>query len=290
MNRTVVITGTASGFGRESVQKFAGEGWNVVATVRKDADLDVHKGLENVRTLLLDVNDEEADAAFADKALAQFGRVDALVNNAGYYQMGPIEASTSDQIHRQFQTNVFGLMALTKAFVPHFRKQRSGVIINLSSISADQGYPYTSVYAASKAAVAAFSEGLNIELASFGVSVKAIFPGLHATPIFSKIDNATDIPEDYLAAMDSFFNSPQSSLGSPPSVTAEVIFRAATDNRPERVRYYSGPDGEMIPRAKALLGPEWYWEEFRTANISGPSPLWAALSPNAGGEQVEQSR
>src|SRR6478672_9102125 len=199
--KTVVITGTTTGFGRDSVELFSAQGWNVVATVRKDADLDVHDHLSNVRTLLLDVDDEDADAGFAQLALEQFGRVDALVNNAGYYHMGPVEAGTMSQIHDQFQTNVFGLMALTKAFLPHFRKQRSGVIVNISSISADQGYPYTAVYAASKAAVAAFSEGLNVEMADFGVSVKAVFPGAHATRIFTKIDQAGGIPEDYQSGM-----------------------------------------------------------------------------------------
>jgi NAD(P)-dependent dehydrogenase (short-subunit alcohol dehydrogenase family) len=115
MSRTIVITGTASGFGKLSVERFAAEGWNVVATVRKESDLHVHDGQPNVRTLLLDVNDEQADLGFGDLAAAQFGRVDALVNNAGYYQAGPLEGATMDQVHRQFQTNVFGLIALNKA-------------------------------------------------------------------------------------------------------------------------------------------------------------------------------
>jgi NAD(P)-dependent dehydrogenase (short-subunit alcohol dehydrogenase family) len=289
MNRTVVITGSASGIGHATVKKFAGEGWNVVATVRKEGDLDVHHALERVRTLLLDVDNEQADAAFAERAVAEFGRVDVLVNNAGYYQMGPLEASTLDQIHRQYQTNVFGLIALTKAFIPHLRKQRSGVIVNLSSISAEQGYPYTAAYASSKAAVTVLSEGLSIELAPFGISVKAILAGIHTTRIFTKMDIATDTPEDYHAEMARFFGSPQALLGSPPWTAADVIYRAATDGRPEQVRYYSGPDSEIVPRAKALLGAQWYWEEFRAANSTGPSPLWAWVADHHGTEAVEQS-
>jgi NAD(P)-dependent dehydrogenase (short-subunit alcohol dehydrogenase family) len=115
MPRTIVITGTSSGFGKLTVERFAAEGWNVVATVRKDSDLAVHTDLPGVRTLLLNVDDEQADLAFADLAIQQFGRVDALVNNAGYYQAGPLEATAMDQVHRQFQTNVFGLIALNKA-------------------------------------------------------------------------------------------------------------------------------------------------------------------------------
>jgi NAD(P)-dependent dehydrogenase (short-subunit alcohol dehydrogenase family) len=284
MTKTVVITGTASGFGRDSVELFASEGWNVVATVRKDKDLSAHGDLANVRTLLLDVNDEAADAAFAHLAVEQFGRVDALVNNAGYYHMGPVEAGTMEQVHDQFQTNVFGLIALTKAFIPIFRQQESGVIVNISSISADQGYPYTATYAASKAAVAAFTEGLNVELADFGVSAKAIFPGAHATRIFTKIDQATDVPEAYLPGIQRFFA--MQGGGSKPSVTAQAIYEAVTDNKDGKVRYYTGPDATAIPRVKQLLGAEWYWDEFRTAANGNPSDLWKSLMPQ-GTEPVE---
>jgi NAD(P)-dependent dehydrogenase (short-subunit alcohol dehydrogenase family) len=289
MSKTVVITGTASGFGRASVQRFSAEGWNVVATVRKTEDLDSHHDLANVRTLLLDVDDEAADLGFADRAVAEFGRVDALVNNAGYYQMGPLEATTMEQIHRQYQTNFFGLTALTKSFIPHMREQGSGVIVNLSSISAEQGYPYTAVYAASKAAVAVLSEGLNVELAPFGIAVKAVFPGAHATRIFTKMDMADGVPGDYHEAMDKFFTR-SAATGSPAAVTAEVIYRAVTDGHDGKVRYYSGPDGETIPRAKSLLGPDWYWHEFRESVLDEPSPLWEALIAPPGREVLEMTR
>ncbi|MDC2958209.1 SDR family NAD(P)-dependent oxidoreductase [Streptomyces gilvifuscus] len=285
MNRTVVITGTASGFGLDSVRLFASHGWNVVATVRKEKDLNVHDALPNVKTLLLDVNDEEADAAFAEQAVAQFGGVDVLVNNAGYYHMGPVEAGSMQQFHDQFQTNVFGLMALTKAFLPIFREQRSGVIINISSISADQGYPYTAVYAASKAAVAAFTEGLNVEMADFGVSAKAIFPGAHATRIFTKIDQAAGgVAAHYQDAMMRFFGN--QGTGTSPAVTAQAIYEAATDQKIGKVRYYTGPDGVAIPRVKQLLGADWYWEEFRNAATGNPSDLWKSLVKQ-GDEPVE---
>ena len=275
--KTIVITGTASGFGQLSVRQFAEAGWNVVATVRKKTDLDAHAGLENVRTLLLDVDDEEAGLAFGELAKSQFGRVDALINNAGYFQSGPLEATTMDQAHRQFQTNVFGLIAVTKAFIPIFRQQRSGVIVNVSSISADAGFPYTSVYEASKAAVAALSEGLHAELAEFGVTVKALFPGNMATRIFSKVDRAQNTPQDYLPSWDRF--SSTNAVRSNPQTTADVMFRMVTDGDTGKVRYYSGPDGEAIPRVKQLLGQDWYWEEFSARNRGEATPLWNALMP-----------
>jgi NAD(P)-dependent dehydrogenase (short-subunit alcohol dehydrogenase family) len=279
--KTIVITGTASGFGYLSVRRFAESGWNVVGTVRKKADLEVHADAENVKTLLLDVDDEEADLAFGELAVSQFGRVDALINNAGYFQSGPLEATTMDQAHRQFQTNVFGLMALNKAFIPIFRGQRSGVIVNVSSISADGGYPYTSVYQASKAAVAALTEGLHAELAEFGVFVKALHPGSMQTRIFSKVDRAQDVPDDYSASWDKFASL--NLVRSDPAVTAEVMFRMVTDGDSRKVHYYSGPDGEAIPRVKQLLGQDWYFEELSARNRNEASALWEALMPTPKG-------
>jgi NAD(P)-dependent dehydrogenase (short-subunit alcohol dehydrogenase family) len=279
MPRTIVITGTASGFGKLTVERFAAEGWNVVATVRKEADLTAHAGLPNVATLLLDVDDEQADLALPDAAIKAFGRVDALVNNAGYYQAGPLEGATMDQIHRQFQTNTFGLVALTKAFIPHFREQRSGVIINIGSISADQGYPYTSAYEASKAAVVSLSEGLNAELAEFGITVKAILPGSMDTQIFNKMDLSENTPAAYDASIKALYSLDLFQARSHPRVTADVIYQAVTDGDTTKARYYTGPDGTAIPRLKQLLGQDRYWQEFRALVAGNPSPLWQALIP-----------
>jgi NAD(P)-dependent dehydrogenase (short-subunit alcohol dehydrogenase family) len=273
----IVITGTATGFGNLAVHRFAAAGWNVVATVRKEADLTVHEELENVRTLLLDVDDEEADLAFGELARDQFGRVDALINNAGYFQGGPLEGTTMDQAHRQFQTNVFGLIALNKAFIPIFREQRSGVIVNVSSISADAGYPYTSIYQASKAAVASLTEGLHAELAEFGVAVKALHPGSHETKIFSKVDRAEGFPDEYVPSWEKF--AALNLVRSDPAGTAEVMFRMVTDGDRKKVHYYSGPDGEAVPRVLQLLGKDWYLEELEARNRAEATPLWEAMMP-----------
>lgn len=276
--RTVVITGTSSGFGHLAVHRFALEGWNVVATVRKESDLGAHDHLDNVRTLMLDVDDEEADLAFGQVARDQFGRVDALINNAGYFQGGPLEASTMDQVHRQFQTNVFGLIAVTKAFIPILRAQRSGVIVNVSSISADGGFPYTSAYEASKAAVASLSEGLHAELADFGIQVKALHPGSHETKIFSKVDRAENVPEDYQDSWARFASL--NLVRSDPAGTAEVMLRMVTDGDSTKIHYYSGPDGEAVPRVKQLLGQDWFLEELGARNRAETTALWDALMPS----------
>ena len=186
-----------------------------------------------------------------------------------------------DQVRRQFQTNVFGLIALNKAFIPHMREQGSGVIINIGSISADQGYPYTSVYEASKAAVVSLSEGLNAELAEFGIIVKAILPGSMDTQIFNKMDLSENTPDAYEASIKAFYSLDLFSTRSHPRVTADVIYQAVTDGDTTKVRYYTGPDGTAIPRVKQLLGQDWYWQEFRALVSGNPSPLWRTLVPSA---------
>jgi NAD(P)-dependent dehydrogenase (short-subunit alcohol dehydrogenase family) len=281
MSKTVVVTGTTTGLGRATVEKFASEAWNVVATVRRCEDLGTHNDLRNVKTLLLDVDDEKAAPAFADDALSAFGGIDVLVNNAGYFQMGPLEASSMEQIHRQFQTNVFGLLALTQSFLPIMRSQGSGVVINIASIGAEGGYPYTSVYSGSKAAVLTISEALNIEMAAFGVQVKAVMPGQHATQIFSKIDGPEIDVDAYRDGIAAFFNHVPES-GSEPSVAADVVFEAATDRHTNKVHYYAGPDARAIPRLKRLLGIENYWEEFQAFVEGHPSVLWQTLNVPAG--------
>jgi len=149
--------------------------------------------------------------------------------------------------------------------------------VNVSSISADAGFPYTSVYQASKAAVAALTEGLHAELAEFNVIVKALHPGSMQTKIFSKVDRAQNVPEDYTKSWEKFASL--NLIRSNPELTSEVMFRMITDGDRRKVHYYSGPDGEAIPRVKQLLGQDWYFEELSARNRGEATPLWQALMP-----------
>ncbi|MFB8182503.1 SDR family NAD(P)-dependent oxidoreductase [Streptomyces sp. NPDC055966] len=178
---------------------------------------------------------------------------------------------------RCWWTNVFGLIVLNKTSVPIFRKQRSGVIVNVSSVSADAGLPYTSVYEASKAAVASLAEGLHAELAEFGVQVKALHRGSHETKIFSKVDRAENVPEDYTDFWNTFASL--NLVRSDPALTAEVMFRMVTDGDTKKVHYYSGHDGEAIPRVMQLLGQDWYLEELSARSRGQATALWDALMP-----------
>lgn len=279
MAKTIFITGVSSGIGAATARLFAEKGWNVVGTVRRPADAEPWQDRPNVRILTLDVTDRDAVATVAPEAMSIFGRVDVVVNNAGYFQMGPLETSTMDQIRAQFETNVFGLISVTKAFLPHLRAQGSGLFINVASTSAENGYPFGSVYSSTKGAVALLTEALNVELAAVGLNAKAVFPGLHATRIFTKVDMAEGVPEGYRALLRRFVQMQGSVRGSAPEVSAEVIWTAATDGKDDRVRYYAGPDATSIPRAKRLMGGASYWRFFRRTLLQGPGFLTRMMTP-----------
>jgi NAD(P)-dependent dehydrogenase (short-subunit alcohol dehydrogenase family) len=183
--KTVFITGASTGIGRAAVDFFRDKGWNVAATMRTPSD---HADLpsERVRAFELDVTDPATIKPAVDQALHAFGKIDVLVNNAGYGAFGPFEAATNDQIERQYATNVTGLMFVTREFVPHFREQKSGVIVNISSVAGRATFPFYSLYHGTKWAVEGFSESLNFELAPFGIRVKLVEPGVIKTDFVTR--------------------------------------------------------------------------------------------------------
>ena len=128
--KTVLITGASSGIGRETAKLFQQKGWNVIATMRKPEIEDELNKLSNVELLYCDVTDNNSMKEAIDKGIRRFGAIDVLVNNAGYYTVGPLEAATAEQIKRQIDTNLLGVINMTKAILPHFRERQAGVIIN----------------------------------------------------------------------------------------------------------------------------------------------------------------
>ncbi len=176
-NKTVLITGSSSGIGKATVLRFQQAGWNVAATMRspeKEAELGKLEGIALVR---LDVTSEDSIAAAIGETIQRFGAIDVVVNNAGYGLVGPFEASTPEQVRRQFETNVFGLMNVVRAVLPHIRERRAGVIVNVASMGGRITFPLYSPYHGTKWAVEGFSEGLQFELEQFGIRVKIIEPG-----------------------------------------------------------------------------------------------------------------
>src|ERR1700744_1454487 len=177
MKKTVLITGTSSGFGKESAKLFQKNGWNVIATMRSPEKEEELTQLEDVWVTRLDVQDAGSIEKIITGGIDRFGRIDALVNNAGYALIGAFESATRDQIGRQYAVNVFGLMDVTQAILPHFRGNGGGAIINVSSFGGIVALPFCSLYNSSKFAVEGFSEALSQELAPHNIAVKLVEPG-----------------------------------------------------------------------------------------------------------------
>ncbi|HVL01332.1 MAG TPA: SDR family oxidoreductase, partial [Dongiaceae bacterium] len=214
------------------------------------------KKLDDTLVLALDVSDQASIDAAVKKALEKFGGIDVLVNNAGYALMGAFENASDEQIQRQFDTNVFGLMRVTRAVLPHFRARKAGLVLNVASMAGRLPIPLMSVYNGSKWAVQGFSECLTYELAPFNIQVKIVEPGAVNTAFFGRSGdraNATGV-DAYDALMEAQFPviDKTGPGGSTSEEAAEVIFRAATDGR-GTLRYSVGRDAKVLLSARKLL-------------------------------------
>jgi NAD(P)-dependent dehydrogenase (short-subunit alcohol dehydrogenase family) len=240
VSKTVLITGSSSGIGAATVQMFHSRGWNVVATMRSPDKSKHFDKLENVLKVRLDVTDQGSIDQAISEALEHFGVIDVLVNNAGYGMVGPFEASSEEAVERQFATNVFGLMNVTRSVLPAMREHGGGTIINVSSVGGQITFPLYSVYHATKFAVEGFSESLQYEVAEFGIRVKLVEPGPIKTDFYDRSQDLVSKPG--LNAYDNFIgrtmptmqHSGQTAPG--PDLVAKTILKAAAD-KSRRLRY-----------------------------------------------------
>ena len=193
MTNTILITGASSGIGKATARLFHDKGWNVIATMRKpEADADL-SALDNALVTRLDVTDQASISAAVKTGIARFGRIDALLNNAGYGAWGPLEAFSDESIRRQYDTNVIGLLATMRAVLPHMRAAKAGVIVNISSIGGKMTFPLGSLYHGTKFAVEGISEALNYELEPIGIKMKIVEPGAIKTDFGGRsLDFAND--------------------------------------------------------------------------------------------------
>lgn len=246
---TILITGASSGIGKATAMRFQSEGWNVIATMRDPAAGVDLAALDNVLVTRLDVTDSASIAAAVAEGIARFGRIHALLNNAGYGAYGPLEAFSTDRIRRQFDTNVIGLLETTKAVLPHMRTNRAGTIVNISSIGGQITFPLGTLYHGTKFAVEGLSEALHYELEALGIRVRIIEPGMIKTDFggrsfdFAMDDNLSDyVPT--AQAMGRLFGKLASDPSSP-EVVADVIWQAV--NEPgDRLRFRAGKDAEAL--------------------------------------------
>lgn len=262
--KTILITGTSSGIGKAISKYFSEKGWNVIATMRSpEKELELTK-LEKAFVTKLDVEQEETIKEAIAKGIDHFGKIDVVVNNAGYGTHGIFEAVTNQQIQRQFSVNVFGLMKVTKAILPHFRTNKAGLIINISSMGGRLTIPTMSLYHSTKFAVEGFSEALTYELASQNIHIKLVEPGYIRTDFTGRSmdyyfdDSLTDYKEfvdAYRAAQKRMMSGPD--RGGAPEMVAEVVYQAATDGS-EQLRYPVGEDALTYANLKAESGDEAY--------------------------------
>lgn len=266
MNKTILITGASSGIGKATAFYFQQQGWNVIATMRSpEKETELNK-LENVHLEKLDV----LDLASIDKAIKngiqKFGQIDALLNNAGYGAYGPLETFPRENIIKQFNTNVIGLMDVTKAIIPHFRSNKNGIIINISSIGGQMTFALGSLYHGTKFAVEGISESLHYEMKEIGVKVKIVEPGFIATDFGGRSFDfqAGDI-SDYqplIGALMKQWQNPNNTL-SPPSLVAEVIFNAVTDGK-NQLRYRAGDDANFLLDTRKKMTDAEFFEMMNT--------------------------
>lgn len=261
MRKTILITGASSGIGKATAQHFHSHGWNVVATMRKPENEKELTELENVHLETLDVLNLNSIENAIKGGIKKFGKIDALLNNAGYGAYGPLEAFPRENIIRQFNTNVIGLLDVTKALIPQFRENKSGVIVNISSVGGQMTFPLGSLYHGTKFAVEGISESLHYEMKAIGVKVKIVEPGFITTDFGSRsFDFQAGEIEEYKPIIDSLMKQWQdpNNTVSPPSLVAEVVYAAVTDES-NTLRYRAGDDANyLLDNRKQLSDEEFF--------------------------------
>ena len=240
MEKVVLITGASSGIGKETAKLFQVKNWRVAATMRSPENAEDLQRIADIETFRLDVTDVESTRSAISGALEKFGRIDAVVNNAGYGLLGPFEAASVEQVERQFQTNVFGVFNVCREIIPYFRKEKKGTIVNVTSMGGRVAFPFSSLYNATKFAIEGFTESIQYELEPFNVRVKLIEPGPIKTDFY---DRSQEIARKeglhvYDHRLDPYMQFMNKGGNDAPdgSAVAQVIYDAVTDGS-AKLRY-----------------------------------------------------
>jgi len=278
MTNTVLITGSSSGFGETAARLFAARGWNVVATMRNPEAGGALAAADNILVTRLDVEDPLSIGGAIAAGIERFGKIDVIVNNAGYGLFSVFEPVSREAIQKQFDVNVFGAMDVIRAILPHFRANGAGAIINVSSGAGVFGAPMASIYSASKFALEGFSEALSYELASVGIKVKIIEPGgAPATGFMARTATEADhtsVPPDYnnfLGHIAGVYGAMATSA-DPDAVekVVEAIFAAATDGT-DQLRYQPTDDITAFVAARRETSEQNYIAMTRSLFLPPPA-------------------
>jgi short-subunit dehydrogenase len=239
MNKTIFITGASSGLGKATAKLFASQGWIVIAAMRKPEKETELVNLPNIHLLSLDISSTKQIAAVIAEAEG-ISPVNVVFNNAAYGLMGPFEGTTEEQLEQQINTNFLGTILVTKAFLPYLRTRKSGTIITVTSSTANIPYPFVAVYAATKAALETWAEGMSYELNEFGINIKTVVPAYMQTNFGTNAQMVShqdyqEVFNQYITAM----KADSSAKKDSPENIADVVYRAATDNR-KQLHYTAG--------------------------------------------------
>lgn len=249
MKKTIFITGASSGIGKATALYFFYKGWNVAASMRSPEKEEELSQLEGITLYKLDVINKTEISAVTSKIFKDHNRIDVLLNNAGYAEVGAFEKSTDEEVRAQFDVNVFGAMNLIREIIPYFRKQKGGTIINVTSVGGKITFPLYSIYSASKWALEGFAESLQYELKQFNIKIKNVEPGPVKTDFYSRSQNVFENE-----AVTGYENYEKNILGNMskvggkapgPEIVAKTIFKAATDGS-SKLRYPAGGQAKFI--------------------------------------------
>lgn len=256
--KTIFITGTSTGLGKAAAKLFAANGWKVIATMRNPEKETELSGISNITLSPLDVTNVEQIKSTAAQALAM-GDVDVVFNNAGYGLAGPLEGTTDEQLVRQLNTNLLGVIRVTQAFIPHFRAKKSGLFITTTSIGGLVTFPFNSVYHATKWALEGWSESMAFELNKFGIGIKTVSPGGIKTDFVSRsLDLAQhEAYDELMGKVAAVFTNPErvAMQFSSSEEIAAVVYEAATDGK-DQLRYVAGEDAKGYYAQRLQAGDE----------------------------------
>lgn len=256
MDKVALVTGSSSGIGFETALALARHGYYTYATMRDtkkgDKILEIAKK-ENlgINVIELDVNSEDSIKKAVEKILSEKKRIDLLVNNAGYFLVGCLEDMTEKDLRDQFETNFFGVVRTIQSVLPTMRNQKSGIIVNVSSVAGRIGFPVTPGYISSKFALEGLSESMRYELVPFGIKTIIIEPGVIKTNLFSTLKKATRSDPAYKDITQKVMKGllMMSEMGTPPQEVANTIVKAISSDNP-LPRYPVGNDAIMFLEAK----------------------------------------
>jgi NAD(P)-dependent dehydrogenase (short-subunit alcohol dehydrogenase family) len=270
-HKVAVVTGSSSGIGYETSLMLARNGFLTYATMRnlnKSENIKVVATKENlpIRINQLDVTDDVSVKNTVQAILSETGRIDVLVNNAGYGLNGAFEDLAMDEIKAQYETNVFGLIRTTQSVLPIMRRQKSGIIVNISSGAGRFGFPGSSAYISTKFAVEGLSESMSYELEPFGIKVVLVEPGVIRTNFVTVVAKKSQDPNSpYSQIMQktaTAFENMMANASSSPDIVAKVVLNAVTNENPN-LRYLAGKDVETWLDSKRNMSDEEFYKMMK---------------------------